>query len=193
MIECGAATESDMVLAFLRAEVDSARFSQNVRFCLQMLGQDRLLIDNADVADVGQNGIRRALLGGYRGYGQDAFLFRGFPRDVRWRRVVLEAGDLEALLYAKEPSWIAFSDSTRRVSVGAKNAGANPMGEGVMAVATAIREGTQFPELIVAEATEGPLVLVEGHTRATAHVLAGSEVVQAIIGSSTQMARWEFY
>jgi hypothetical protein len=151
------------------------------------------MIMGTDAADSQQNGVRRALLGGYRGYGQDAFLFRGFPHDVRWRRVVLETGDLQALLYAKEPGWIAFSDGTRRVSVGAENAGANSMGEGVMAVAKAIREGAHFPELIVAEAAEGPLVLVEGHTRATAHVLAGSEVVQAIIGSSTQMARWEFY
>jgi len=158
-----------------------------------MLGYDRLLIDSADAADIQQNAVRRALLGCYRGYGHDAYLFRGFPHDVRWRRVALETGDLQTILYAKEQSWIAFSDGTRLVSVGAKNAAASPTGEGAMAVAKAIREGAQLPELIVAEAAEGPLVLVEGHTRATAYLLAGSEAVQVIIGSSPQMNRWEFY
>jgi hypothetical protein len=193
MIECGAATESDMVLAFLRAEVDSPRFSHAVQNCLLMLEHDRLLIDNADVADIRENGVRRALLGCYRGYGHDAYLFRGFPNDVRWRRLLLEKGDLRTLLYAREPSWIAFSDGTRLVSAGAKNAAVSPTGEGAIVVAKAIKEGTQFPELIVADAAEGPLVLVEGHTRATAHVLAGSEAVEVIIGSSKQMARWEYY
>jgi hypothetical protein len=54
------------------------------------------------------------------------------------------------------------------------------------------RQGAQFHELIAAEATEGPLVLVEGATRATAYAIAGSEV-QAIIGSSNQMQNWAYY
>jgi len=170
MIECGAATESDMVLAFLRAEVDSPRFKQLVQNCLLTLKHDRLLIDNADAADVQQNDVRKALLGCYRGYGRDAYLFRGFPQNVTWRRVVLQAADLQALLYAKEPSWIAFSGGTRLICAGAKNAAVSPTGAGALAVAKAILEGAQFPELIVAEAGEGPLVLVEGHTRATAQV-----------------------
>jgi hypothetical protein len=95
-----------------------------------MLRHDRLLIDNADVTDVQQNRVRRALLGCYRGFGHDAYLFRGFPNDVRWRRVILEPGDLQRLLYAKEPSWIDFSDGTRLVSAGGRNADSHPMGAG---------------------------------------------------------------
>ena len=182
-----------MVLAFLRAEIASPRFGEIVRRCLGLLGSDRRLIDNADVADVRQNGVRKELLGCFRGYGKDAFLFRGFPNDTKWRRVVLDAKDLHTLLYAKEASWIEFSDGTRLVSVGAMNADKNPMGEGAKAVATAVRQGMRFPELIVVQSDGDSLILVEGATRATAYVLAESKAVEVLVGSSAIMARWAFY
>jgi len=86
-----------LVLAFLRAEIDSPRFGELVGHCVRMLGSDRGLIDNADVVDARQNRIRKELLDGFRGYGKDAGLFRGFPQDTKWRRVVLDADDFQIL------------------------------------------------------------------------------------------------
>jgi hypothetical protein len=79
MIELGPTTEDAMILAFLRAEVNSPRFGSVVQHWLGLLRSDRGLIDNADLADAAQNAIRKELLGGVRGYGKDAYLFRGFP------------------------------------------------------------------------------------------------------------------
>jgi len=182
-----------MILTFLRAEVDSPRFGELVQRCLWMLRCNRTTIDNADLTDIQQNRIRKELLGCFRGYGKDAYLFRGFPQDTKWRRVSLETADLQRLLYAKEPSWIDFSDGTRLVSVGAKNALGRPMGQGAIAVARAVREGARLPPLIAAESECGALIIVEGATRATAYMLAQSSCVEAIVGTSTQMSRWAFY
>jgi hypothetical protein len=53
MIELGPATEDEMVLAFLRAEVESSRFGGPYQNCfdqLEKLGIDqKLLLDNADL------------------------------------------------------------------------------------------------------------------------------------------------
>jgi hypothetical protein len=193
MVELGPTTEQDMVLAFLRAEVDSPRFGHLVRHCLDLLGTDRGLIENANLGNPEQNLLRKRLLGGFRGYGMDAYLFRGFPTDTTWRRVRLEQGDLQTLRYANEPSWIEFSDGTRLVSVGARNANGRLMGEGPLAVAARIQNGQRFPELIAAEAHDGSLILAEGATRATAYVLANVDTVEAIVGASPTMARWSFY
>ena len=82
MIELGPATENDMVLAFVRAEIDSPRFGGRYHHCLAMLGSDCRLIDNADVMDAQQNAVRQKLLGCTRGYGKNTALFSDFPFKV---------------------------------------------------------------------------------------------------------------
>jgi hypothetical protein len=56
------------------------------------------------------------------------------------------------------------------------------------AIAQALRTGRRFPELIAAQADDGTLILIEGHSRATAYViehLAGD--VEGLIASSPSM------
>jgi len=49
MEELGAATEHDMVLTFLQAEVDSPRWRDNVQTVLEHFGATRALIDRPDL------------------------------------------------------------------------------------------------------------------------------------------------
>lgn len=50
------------------------------------------------------------------------------------------------------------------------------------------------PPLIAAQHDKGDLVLIEGHSRATAYVLERYEgTVKAFIGSSLSMKDWPFY
>jgi hypothetical protein len=58
-------TEDEMVLAFLRAEVDSSSFAGAPR---AILGS-RQPIDAPDLGNEAENALRRAALGAYRGYG----------------------------------------------------------------------------------------------------------------------------
>lgn len=68
MIDRGPATEDEMIVAFLRAEIDSSRYGENyVRAGLRARGLERRLIDSPNVTDSVENGVRRQLMG-YRGY-----------------------------------------------------------------------------------------------------------------------------
>jgi hypothetical protein len=66
--------------------------------------------------------------------------------------------------------------------------------ENIKAVADDLRAGKRYPALIAVESEGGLLVLVEGHTRATAYVLAQVAIpVEVIVGYSPQMQLWTFY
>ena len=199
MIERGAANENDMVLAFLQAEIDSHRFGRIYR---ENLDQNHIcraeLIDNADLADAQQNSIRIQLLKAVRGYQADTFLFAGFPKTVTWRRAELPVSELGRLRYANYPAWNALSEGSRRVTSGARNVDKIEAGENVNANIRAMAElvmgGARFPPIIVVEAENGDLIVVEGHTRATAYVIAAKPaLIELIIGTSTQMKRWRYY
>jgi hypothetical protein len=170
--------------------MNSPNRCKDVTQALAALGRDEKLIREPDLSSKEQNALRARLLG-FRGYKLNQSLFLRFPSDVRWRLVELNRDDLSKLLYLNnEPTWQALSDGTRSVIVGARNissgAKTNASVEGVVA---AIKRGDRFPPIIGVD----QLVLVEGHTRATAYVITGHEPLEAIIGSSLSMQRWYWY
>jgi hypothetical protein len=60
-----------------------------------------------------------------------------------------------------------------------------------LAIAKELRQGKVFPELIAADAN-GSLILIEGHSRATAYALESTEDVQTIVATSPSMDRWAY-
>src|SRR5438128_4998277 len=105
MLDLCPATEDEMILAFLRAEIDSHRFGYRAR--LGVLAQP--LIDNANLGDARANAMRKALLRDTRGYGVNSALFTGFPGNVTWRRFRLDPEDVRALRYANYATWVDLS------------------------------------------------------------------------------------
>ena len=188
-----------MVLSFLQAEIDSTRFGPTYAGILAHSGINRgLLIDRADLDSAQDNRIRQELLKVVRGYGNDTFLFRGFPNNVRWRRVALEPPDWDAVKYANYPTWVTLSGGTRIVADGARNidsvAVAEDANRNIKAVAADVSTGKRYPELIAVSSLTGEIILVEGHTRATAYALAQlPKRVECIVGSSPVMSKWAFY
>ena len=55
-----------------------------------------------------------------------------------------------------------------------------------------IEQGLPMAELIMVETDAGELVLVEGHTRATAYAVLSDRAFPAFIGTSPLMGRWAF-
>jgi hypothetical protein len=54
------------------------------------------------------------------------------------------------------------------------------------------QQGATFPSLIAATNGDGPLVLIEGHTRATAYAITNSPA-DVIIGTSPDMTNWKYW
>lgn len=189
-----------MIAAFVQAEFDSARFREPYRQGVRSFGVGRGgLIDHPDTANAVANGRRRALLRAVRGYGAGQYLFRGWPADVRWWRACVALAELAKLRYAHYQTWVDLTKGTRLIGDGAANVDTVPVGENananIKAVARAVTSGVRYPALIfVAQSVEGPLVLVEGHTRATAYVLAGiPDPVDILVGISADMASWFYW
>jgi hypothetical protein len=182
MIDLGPAREEEMVLAFLKAELDSLRFSGEYQI------DRRTLIDSADLESFSQNAARLTELRRVKG----ALL----PPNVAWQRIALQNGDLARLKYLNHSSWKSFSGNTRLVSDGAKNVHSmpnNPKSD-ILAVAKAFKEGARFPELIAVAVEEesADIILIEGHVRATAYALVGwPEHVDCILGTSSSTEQWD--
>jgi len=199
MIEIAPTSEADVVLAFLRAEIDYSPHRLHIHQLLQVLRATRQeLIDDADLSIDYQNAVRAVLLDCYRGYLKRDCFFIGFPTKVNWKRVELESIDFERLLYiANEPSWDRNSQKTRSPQLVADRIARGELPDLAPKV-TAIREKVEhyetFPELVAVEGEGNALVLMEGAHRATAYVsLKWKGNVPAIIGSSPLMHNWHWY
>jgi hypothetical protein len=183
MIDLGPATQDEMVLAFLKAELKSPRFSGEYQI------DQRRLIDSADLQSSRQNQARLEALERVKA----ALVFR----DATWRRVALEKEDLPRLKYLNHPDWIELSGGTRLVSDGAKKIDSKKLpntNAHILAVTDAVKTGATLPELIavVGEEEGADIILTEGHVRATAYVLAGwAGQIICILGTSRSTHGWD--
>jgi hypothetical protein len=193
-------TEDEMILAFLRAEIESPDYQDRI---LQVPGA-RALVDQADPPSEQENADRRWLLGFSRGYPGSA-LFLGFPTGITWFRTRLMIGELGTARYMDYPRWVVLSKGTRLVADGAKNvdmewppdASDKDPSPTIKAIAARVENGEAFPELIFVgepEAAPDQLVLIEGHSRATAYVYANANTeIDALVGFSPSIVRWRWY
>ena len=202
MVDLGTASENDVVLAFLRAEIDAPRFRDGHIQYLQSLGRSRTsLIDRADLANECDNHMRAISLALTRGYGRNALLFRGYPNDIVWRRFETDVTELGQFLYANFPVLSEVAGTSRLVCEGARRVQAALPGlsmeaqrfvKGVPIVVENAKAAHSFPELVaVRDSQSENIVLLEGHTRATAFVIAQKlSPTRVLIGSSPRMHEW---
>ncbi len=99
----------------------------------------------------------------------------------------------------------SFGRGTRLIADGAKNVGKRWPPEAadkdpspsILVIAAKLEKGGSFPELIFVGEPEAPpdqLVLVEGHSRATAYVYAGAAPeIEALVGFSSGIVKWRWY
>jgi hypothetical protein len=192
MREIGSASSDEMVLAFVRAEIDSPVRSALYMQAITGLRFERsTLIDKADLNDHYTNCVRAIVLGAVRGYGRNEFLFRGFPHDAQWRRVSVEPSDFDRLRYANCQPFLTLTDGARSVNIGASNyKRVAEFAPRVDSIARKIGAGLSASELILVEDRDR-LVVLEGNTRATAHVQTSTPFL-ALMATSPSMQDWAF-
>lgn len=192
----GPASEAEMVGAFLQGEIDSPRFQDYILPNLDAAPRGRALIDQPDFNDGGENDYRASLLEAGRGYERRSLLFAGFPHDVVWSRALLAEPDFETVKYGKWAPWIQYSDGTRWTRRAAENFRQGKLrGETVQDIVGTLRRlaaGERLAPIIMVGKSLGAteFVLLEGHVRSTAFLLAGGSPMEALVGVSPDIPNW---
>jgi hypothetical protein len=206
MDDMGMATEDQVILAWLQAEIDSVSFQQ------YLAGQpaDPVYLAKAlkaarspKLRDADQNELRRRIITKTHGFGLGMLSFEGLANDVKWRKTHVSSAEVGEMLYAtRHPAWAALAPVTRKVAEGASNVGHVFTGDEtnmlVLALALRICESNPpppLPEIICLKHPDGRLVIMEGHTRATAIVLEAHRFAHGVhiyIGHSPSVARWAY-
>jgi hypothetical protein len=187
-----------MVALFLRTELPAARFQDKLQALLQRHGLPESVITIPDLGDDAENQARLRLLTEHREYGTRTGLFEGFPEDVRWQWMAITPVELTTVRYIDYDYWVELSGGTRLAVDAAPRirAGVAPFGvpsDWALGMAREVARGARFPPLIlVTTGPGGDLVVLEGHCRLTAFMLARDGLppeLEVLVGSSPTMPR----
>jgi hypothetical protein len=202
--DLGEASEDQVILAWLQAEIESSDFQAfiignppNPANLSAALKAAR----SPDLRDDQQNALRREIIGSLYGFGKGSGTFEGLGNDIRWRRFRLSTAEVGEMLYARqEGAWQLLSPVTRKVVEGATNVGHVFTGDGTNMVVLSLASGLchsekKVPEIIALRRPDGVFVILEGHARATAIVLEAHRFpngVHAYIGDGPSVANWPY-
>jgi hypothetical protein len=204
MDELGSASDDQVILAWLQAEIESLDFQQylvgdppNPSYLALALKAAR----SPNLRDAEQNELRRRIISKTHGFGEGTGSFEGLANDIQWRRVRLTTDEVAEMLYANRAgAWPTLAPVTRKVAEGATNAGHVFTGDQTNMVVLSLASGIchsdkKVPEIIALRRPDNRLVILEGHARATAIVLEAHRFahgVQAFVGESPSVASWVY-
>ena len=204
MEDLGAATEDQVILAWLQAEIESPDFQAYVVGNPPNAANLSLALKAArspDLHDQAQNDLRRQVITATYGFGQGVGSFQGLARDIAWRRFHLSTDEVGELFYARQgAAWPILSPVTRKVAEGATNVGHVFTGDSTNMVVLSLATGLchsdkKVPEIIALRRPDGNLVILEGHARATAIVLEAHRFpngVDVYVGAGPSVANWPY-
>jgi hypothetical protein len=192
--------ESEVVLAFLRGELNSVRFGDHVKRAIGEAGGIDL-VANPDLDSAEENMAREKALSIARGW-PNAEIFEGFPTEVEWYRGVLAPADLERVRFIEYSYWNELSGGSRRPIdvLPTLRAGKLPKWLADLDTSWCFEFASRLADVdridgIILMATPGlsDLVLLEGHARLTALFVGGLQrklTVNSYLGVSTALKNW---
>ena len=194
------ASEYEMIYEFLKAELQSERFRDDILRVMTELNLGLQLIENADLNNPVENEKRKLILGKFRGYGQNEHLFENYPDVGRWIYAEAEEGDLANIYYINYSYWNELSKNTRSPLVAAETIREGieiygvPNDNSIKGVKYLENSG-DFPPVILLTAGYKSYIILEGHSRMTVYGLApsyfpGSKCYIGIC-SKDDLARWK--
>ncbi|MGB1289241.1 MAG: hypothetical protein ACPG7F_22085 [Aggregatilineales bacterium] len=197
------ASEHAMIALFLQSEWHSPkRWQPVIHDYLESHHLDSEIITSPDTENPAENAKRLAIFDSYRHYTARIDLFEGFPQDVKWHHGTITLNNLRQVQYIDYSYWNKLSDGTRLAMNAVANIWADKRiydvsNDGFRHLAMLLRDGASFPPLIlVSTDAEDTLVVLEGHARLTAYMLASDNVPDSLlvmIGLSPQMTQWVYF
>jgi hypothetical protein len=188
-----------MVAVFLRTELPAPRSRDSLRAMLAREGVPERVVTDPDLGNDADNQARLRLLTQHRGYSTRTELFDGFPDDVRWQWMAITPAELTRVRFIDYDYWVELSGGTRLAADAAPRVrtGVAPFGvpsDWALGMAQAVADGARFPPLIlVTTGMDSDLVVLEGHARLTAFMLARDQLppeLDVLAGSSPAMIHW---
>lgn len=175
--------EAVVVLAFLRAELDSARFGAALREALARAGTTDALVVDARLGDAAENALRHRVLHDYRGayFGQNL-------DDLVWYRAACTRDEVLLIRTIAWDFWLDVTDGTRLPAAAAARLRAEGGDERFV-------PGGQ-PLIVVRANPEAHVMVVEGHGRLVAMAMHPEELppeVELLLGERETIRRWSLY
>ncbi|MGI6705582.1 MAG: hypothetical protein ACOX6S_04760 [Clostridia bacterium] len=193
-------SEDEIIAEFLKAEINSPRFRDEIIAALN--GIDDKLITQPNLHSDMENRLRKEILGKVRGYGQNRDLFENFPSDVTWYRANIHKAELHNVMYIDYSYWNALSNNTRlpihaRANILKDVRVFDVSNQGFFEIHSLFKKGVSFPRLILVSMNPNTrIVVLEGHARLTGYFLEPKlipETMEVMIGYSEDFRYWGLY
>ena len=190
--------ESEMILEFLKGELNSNRFNNDLNKVLNKLNIDCNIITNGNILNLEENKIRLKIMKEYRGF-PDKELFERFPKVIDWKYVSLSEEDLDNIYYIDYDYWNLLSNNTSRPSEAVKvikngievyDISNQQFLDGVEYL-----KNNTFPPVILLTCNDEKYLIIEGHSRMTIYAFMPSKLngTYAYIGycSEDEMKKYD--
>ncbi len=192
--------ENEMINEFLKMEITSVRYMEQIKSVLEELHIDRDIVINGNIASEQENAIRAEILGRYRGYKKNEYLFKNFPTKIDWIWTVFDNEDISKIIYIEYSYWNELSNYTGSPLEAAKTILSEKTvydvpNDTAIKAAQKLKEGYKFPPLIfLTDKSENRYIILEGHGRMTAYGLVSDlfQDVSVLLGYCEQeeLSNW---
>lgn len=167
-------SEEEMIALFLKSEISSQRFSNELIKVLTDFNVGLDIISNPNLENNKENELRKNILAKFRGYGENRDLFENFPQISDYKLVQFDETDLKNISYINYSYWNELSNNTHSPLIAVKNIkkgcevydiSNKPFFEGF----ELLKQGKKFEPVILITADDKNFVIVEGHSRLTCY------------------------
>lgn len=183
--------EEEMILEFLKGELNSKRFNEALNIAINTLGLDSNIILNGNINDDQENIDRLKIMKNFRGY-PDEELFERFPKIVEWKYLELNEKDIDNIYYIDYSYWNELSNGTSKPIEAAKviksgkmiyEVSNQPFLDGVE-----YNKTNEFPPVILITCNDEKYLIIEGHSRMTVYGFNPSKLngTYAYVGYTTE-------
>lgn len=172
-------SEDEMILEFLKGEIESERFQTQIMEILSTEREKLEIIKYGDLNNTTENLRRKEILRIFRGYGSNTELFENFPKISRWIFAECVEEDIDNIRYINYSYWNELSKNTSLPRIAAEtiredNEIYGVSNAGFISGVKYLKEGGIFPPVILLTADNHNFIILEGHSRMTVYGLAPS-------------------
>ena len=105
------ANENEMVCEFLKMELSSERYREQIKTVLKELTLNDDVITNGNISSDDENIARQHIFRRFRGW-RERKLFERFPLKIDWAWTVFDRADISKIMYMNYSYWNELSNYT---------------------------------------------------------------------------------